>query len=803
MRPRWHKVLADLFSHKIRSLLVIASIAVGLFAIGMNMTVYVILSEDIRSGYKAVHPANIQVRAAQFDADFVQRINHLPVIDKAQGAWNMNLRLRTANSEWKPISIKALMLEDMQEQSINQVMLVQGSWPPAEKEIVLEVNKLADTGASLGDELEIKLPSGTIRKLRLVGVVQDQTLGSSSGEGGFFLAPIQGYVTTGSLDWLEQPDVFNTLYVTAKQGQEDRQALHAVADQILKEFDQHGYIATSSVVRLSDEHPNLAYVDAMTAVVFALGFLVVFLSGFLITNTLSALLNQQVEQIGVMKTVGASRRQIIGVYMVLILVFSLIALAIAIPPSNQASYALLKYLSNRINFQLQGFRPVSASIILQTLVALLVPQIAGSLPILQGTRISVREALSGTTIAQVDDTGPIYRWLAKVRGLSRPLLISLRNTFRRRGRLLLTLATLTLGGAIFVATFNVRFSIEKYIDQLGHYFLADVNVSFSQPYRMSRVKQDLLQVPGVKSVEGWSGAVAQVVQEDGTPGESLQIVAPPANSYLVEPILASGRWIKPGDENAIALSEVFHSHFPDLKVGDTIRLKVGLDESDWVVVGFFQLAGRSTGLMAYANYDYVAKLTGRYGSATLFRVVATGKDLTLEQQKELAHRVEIYLGGLGYEISEVTAGLWLQETTSKGLNVLTTFLLIMSLLMASVGSIGLMGTMSLNVMERTREIGVMRAIGGSDRAIISIVLVEGVLIGLISWLLACLVAVPISKQLADVIFRIIFNTNARLAFNFSGNLIWLGLVLLLSIIASLIPAYNASRLTIREVLAYE
>jgi putative ABC transport system permease protein len=207
--------------------------------------------------------------------------------------------------------------------------------------------------------------------------------------------------------------------------------------------------------------------------------------------------------------------------------------------------------------------------------------------------------------------------------------------------------------------------------------------------------------------------------------------------------------------------------------------------------------------MAYANYDYVAKLTGRYGSATLFRVVATGKDLTLDQQKELAHRVEIYLGGLGYEISEVTAGLWLQETTSKGLNVLTTFLLIMSLLMASVGSIGLMGTMSLNVMERTREIGVMRAIGGSDRAIISIVLVEGILIGLISWLLACLVAVPISKQLADVIFRIIFNTNARLAFNFSGNLIWLGLVLLLSIIASVIPAYNASRLTIREVLAYE
>jgi putative ABC transport system permease protein len=220
-------------------------------------------------------------------------------------------------------------------------------------------------------------------------------------------------------------------------------------------------------------------------------------------------------------------------------------------------------------------------------------------------------------------------------------------------------------------------------------------------------------------------------------------------------------------------------------------------------VGFFQLAGRSSGLIAYADYDFVAKLTGRYGRSSLFRIVAAGGPLSLDDQEALGRQVEMYLTSLGYEISEVTAGLWLQETTSKGLNILTTFLLIMSLLMASVGSIGLMGTMSLNVMERTREIGVMRAIGGSDRAIISIVLVEGSLIGLISWLLACLVALPISKQLADAIFQAIFNTNAEVAFTFSGNLIWFGLVLLLSVFASVVPAFNASRLTIREVLAYE
>jgi putative ABC transport system permease protein len=90
-----------------------------------------------------------------------------------------------------------------------------------------------------------------------------------------------------------------------------------------------------------------------------------------------------------------------------------------------------------------------------------------------------------------------------------------------------------------------------------------------------------------------------------------------------------------------------------------------------------------------------------------------------------------------------------------------------------------------------------------NRAIISIVLLEGVLIGLISWLLSGLVGLPISKQLSDVLFQVIFARNASVAFTLQGNLIWLVLVLLLSVLASVIPAFNASRLTIREVLAYE
>ena len=562
MRPRWNKIISDLLGHKVRSLLVIASIAVGLFAIGMITTSYVILSEDIRSGYTAVNPANIQVRTSFFDDEFVSHIRSMEGISGAQGVWNTSLQIRSAEGEWKPLNIKAQDFGGGADSAIGAPSLLEGAWPPEDKQIVLDTNRLSEIGAQPGDEVEIRLPSGIIRSLPVVGIVRDQTLGADDSTGGYFLADLQGYVTEATLPWLEQPEAFNTLYATVENEPERRDGLRSLANQVVEKFNQNGYPVRSTLVRLSFEHPNLPYVDAIAAVIYALGFLVVFLSGFLITNTFSALLNQQVQQIGVMKTFGASRRQIILMFMVLILVFSLIALAISIPLSHQAAYALLRYLAGKINFELSSFRAVPASAIFQLIIALLVPQLAGILPILQGTRISVREALSGSSSSPAESKGFIYRMLARFRRLSRPLRISLRNTFRRRGRLVLTLITLTLGGATFIATFNVRNSLDNYVDRLGRYFLADVNVTMNQLYRVDKVKRDLQQVPGIADVEGWSSASGNLVLEDGKEGESVQILAPPAGSQLIDPMLLEGRWLLPEDENALVLSEQFLSQLP-------------------------------------------------------------------------------------------------------------------------------------------------------------------------------------------------------------------------------------------------
>jgi putative ABC transport system permease protein len=127
----------------------------------------------------------------------------------------------------------------------------------------------------------------------------------------------------------------------------------------------------------------------------------------------------------------------------------------------------------------------------------------------------------------------------------------------------------------------------------------------------------------------------------------------------------------------------------------------------------------------------------------------------------------------------------------------------MAVLLAFVGGLGLMGTMSINVLERTREIGIMRAIGASNGAVMNLVLVEGVLIGMVSWLLSMLIAIPLSKPLSASVGVALFQVPLSYAFSMDGLLIWLLVVVVLSAVASLLPAWNASRLTVRDVLAYE
>jgi len=807
LRPRWRKVLHDLVDSRLRTALVVVSIAVGVFSIGVIAGTYVIISQDMSASYAANNPMNIELRAADFDSTVVENLARAEGVLQAEGRRVFIARVRLPGaSAWKVLDLVAV--DDFGAQRINRLTVLHGAGAAAKKEILLERKALGELDAAVGGELEVQLQDGSVRTLRIAGIVQDQTTGA-----GDFLSPPFAFIHTDSLLFLHQPQAFNRLYITLAEGGDDETHLRQMTGDLKDRMQANGAVVVRTRTALSHEHPMSSTVQAILGILGALGVLILFLSSSLIANTLNALLSQHLRPIGVMKLVGGRRQQIFALYIVLILAYCLIALAIAVPLGAQGAYGLAAFIASKMNFNLLGFRLVPLSLGIQVIVGLAVPILVGLAPVLNGSRISVQRALSNDlsldpagSKPSVAPTRPsmqarLAEALAR-RGihLPRPLLMSIRNTFRRKRRLALTLFTLTMGGAIFIAVFNVRVSLHDYIGEIGKYFLADVTIDFDRPYRLSEIEMVARQVPGVMEVEGWAFAGAEVLYPDDSAAENLTILAPPADSELVSPILVAGRWLQVGDRRGIAVSESILEQFPGLKPGDALRLKINGETEPWEVVGLFKFTDQQ-GTIAYATYETISILTGVPNRSLSFRVVSD--DHSPAYQQVMSDALDAHFRSLGYKVRETRTGLSTLRTASESLDILVTFLLIMALLTASVGSMGLAGAMSMNVLERTREIGIMRSVGATDREILRLVLVEGVIIGGLSWILGVLLSFPITYLLSSILSLAIFRSPIDVKFTLEGFGLWLLVVLALSALASVLPARSAARLTIREVLAYE
>ena len=161
------------------------------------------------------------------------------------------------------------------------------------------------------------------------------------------------------------------------------------------------------------------------------------------------------------------------------------------------------------------------------------------------------------------------------------------------------------------------------------------------------------------------------------------------------------------------------------------------------------------------------------------------------------------LDAQGYSVGQVFTINLIRQISGGIFDIIVYLLSAMGVLIATVGALGLTGTMSTNVLERTREIGVMRAIGATDGAIQRIVVVEGVLIGLISWLIGAALAYPAGAAISSGVGQVLFSTALPYTFSSTGVITWFFIVSILATLASFLPARNASKLTVREVLAYE
>jgi putative ABC transport system permease protein len=810
--PRWRKVLRDIWANRRRTLLVVLSIAVGVFAVGTVTHMQVIVSHDIVRSYVETNPASATVYTVDdFDGELVRVVQRMPEVAVAEGRRSITVRFRLdEESGW--YAMKLFAIPDYEDMRLNivrpdeegpepQLWPDLGVWPPAERELLLESTSILVPYLGLWpdarqeDTILIETDQGWQREVRLAGLARDFTVLPATNAGMAY-----GYVTFDTMEWLGEPREFNELHIIVAGDRLDVDLVNRVAGKVRDRIERGGV----EVLRTEIPEPGRLPLDyQFRAVVLILGTLGVFalaLGSALVINTISAVLAQQVRQIGVMKAIGARTYQIAGLYLSMVLLLGLLSLCIAVPLGAVAARKFVSFMAYFINFDLSGYRLEPQVLAAEIAVGLLSPLLAALYPVIAGARSSVRNALDdygvGGGRARIT---PIDRLIERIRGLPRPLLLSLRNTFRRKGQLALTLATLTLAGAILVSVASVQVSLERTLEDVLRYWKFDAQVQLSHPYRSVRIEREAMSVPGIAHVECWGSASAYRLRPDDGEGGTIHLFAPPAETSMIEPTVVQGRWLRREDKGAIVISTHLLAEEPDVAVGDEMVLKIGDREVEWRVVGVVQLGQPAS--VAYVNYPYFTRVVRGVGRASVVNVTAGHHDPVAGPRavEALEERFE----SVGIDVSSVLTLSRVRESTGVYFAIVIALLVMMSTLLAVVGGLGLMGTMSINVLERTREIAVMRAIGASDGMVVQVFVIEGVLIGLLSWLLGVILALPVGRVFSYAVGMQFLRMPLSYTYSLDGALLWFILVTALSVVAASVPARGGARVSVREGLAYE
>ncbi len=819
LSPRWRKVLGDIWGNKTRTILVVLSIAIGVFAVGAMAHMNLIAGRNLADGYASTNPANatISVGSAlvsgerRVDEDLVESLRKVEGIREIEGRQATVMRFKYGeNDDWHSILIIAI--PDYENIRINKIEpeiefgpdpadWPTGAWPPPENEIIIERTSLLLTPmglvrAKLGDSIIIQTPDQRERVVRLAGLCYDFARTPAT-----FSGLAYGYVTFDTLEWLGGSRGYSELNVTVEGDTSDLLYVREVAKRVRTKLEKSGFGISSIGVYEPGKLPLSDTFETITLVMGVIGVFSLFLSVFLIINTISAMLTQQTRQIGVMKAIGGRTPQIMSLYLAMVVVFGVLSVVIAMPVGAVVANEFVGFMAYFLNFSLPKFQIPSQVIVLEVAAGLVAPLLAAIWPVVSGTRITVREAITSYGLGQGRfGTGRVDQLLERIRGLPRPLAISLRNTFRRKGRLALTLTTLILACALFMAVLSVRASLFLTIENFLAYFAYDSQLTFDKLYRSVQLRDEAARVPGITRLENLNVVNSNRIRPDDTESWRIQIIAVESNTAMFKPTLLEGRWLLPDDENAIVLNAEVIKAEPDIKVGDEITLRIQTRESRWKVVGIFQSISLM-GNIAHVNDAYLTRLIGIPDQAGAIAIQTVQHDAAT--QDELTRALDKHFENVGIGITYTQTSSAMKDQIKSLFDVITILLSSMAILVGAIGGLGLMGTMSINVLERTREIGVMRAIGATDDAIQQVIMTEGILIGVLSWLAGLVLALPLGKLLSDAIGMGFLGGSLLYTFSLQGTLICLVGVILLAAAASYLPAQNAARLTVREALAYE
>ena len=779
MNTLWRKAIRDFWHERARTALVVLAIALGISAFAAVLSSYAILTRELDRGYLATNPASAVIRVDTIDDDLVKAILQNPEVSDAEPRRTISGQLKSGPVQWRNVML--FVVNDYGDIRVSKLVPEKGAWPPATGEILIERDAFQVAKASIGDAVIVKTANGVEQPLVISGSVHDVGQAQARMEN-----IVYGYINLATLVQLGEKPYLNQLNILVAENRFDEDHIKRVVADVEKVIKSRGHEVYRVDIPAPGKHPHSDLTGILLLAMSSFGLFVLVLSGILVINLLMAMMASQVRQIGVMKAIGGTRWQIAGIYFGQALFLGLAAIIISVPLGILGSRALCRYMALFLNFDINSFAVPFWVYLLVAVIGVAAPLIAAAYPVWSGAKAPVRVALSDFGLSQTTFGASAFdRALTRIGGTFTLIAFAIRNSFRRRARLVLTLLTLAAGGLFFLSALNIRASMVNTLDRMFAARKFDLSVSFANPYEFEKIQKAISNTPGVTRAEGW-------FTTEGSLGDRrFGVVALPPDTQLMDFDIIDGRKLTPQDTHAIVINNALAGREPKMRVGETLVLRIGADEKPWRIVGLAREA------FSPSPVGYIP-LAGMVNSLRL-ALDNTDPDSISTLKAELDQNLEAQ--GVRARSSSTKA-----ETRfgfDQHMLMIYVFLIVMSAIIGGVGGLGLMTTMSLNVLERRREMGVMRALGATPRIIWLMIVAEGVVIGVLSWAIAALLAWPVSKAIGDFLVKVMFRSGLDFVFEPLGLLIWVTVSIGLSAAASFLPAWKASRMTVREALAYE
>lgn len=404
-------------------------------------------------------------------------------------------------------------------------------------------------------------------------------------------------------------------------------------------------------------NPNRAFfqdpVEGIGAILQSIGIIAVVLGLLLVYNTVTAIVTQQTAQIGELKAIGATSRQILLVYFTIVFVYGLVALLIAVPLGILAANGLRRMLISTLGLTPADWVILPMPILYQVAICLFAPLLVAAIPVLQGARITVREAISSYGLS--GGGGWLDGTLARLHGLPRVVSLALSNAFRNQGRVITTQLALAGAGMTFMAVVSARASL---IYTLGGVLLQaypyQIQINLLDAASLPRIEQ-AKYLPGVTAIEAWRQQSATIRRADAperVTDSAVNLSGAPLPTRSYAPLILQGRALQPGDSYAIVLHELL-ARDAGLAVGDWVVVSIPdptntkrwISQARWQVVGVLLDASLQGGALVPRE-----TLFGEIGQRDVNRVQVQSADATAAGTAALATQVRGFYTNKGLTV---------------------------------------------------------------------------------------------------------------------------------------------------------